>query len=110
MVFQLRDAKRVLDCLKKGVKIAAQVMDAGTKVQLYVELLNKYVYFYEKGVASVKFEMLQELIDRIREETPNLDAGDEAEQIGRHYANTVAHIKARKEMADGPSFEGIQLE
>ena len=32
--FQLNDAKRVLDCLKKGVKIASQVMDLGTKVQV----------------------------------------------------------------------------
>ena len=33
-IFQLNDAKRVLDCLKKGVKIASQVMDLGTKVQV----------------------------------------------------------------------------
>ena len=46
---ELKDAKRVLDCLKKGVKIASQCMDPGTKAQLYIELLNKYIFFAEKG-------------------------------------------------------------
>ena len=45
----MKDAKRVLDCLKKGVKIASQCMDPGTKAQLYIELLNKYIFFAEKG-------------------------------------------------------------
>ena len=49
----------MLDCLKKGVKIASQCMDAATKVQLFVELLNKYVYFYDKGVEAITVDMLQ---------------------------------------------------
>ena len=48
-----------MDCLKKGVKIASQCMDAATKVQLFVELLNKYVYFYDKGVEAITVDMLQ---------------------------------------------------
>ena len=34
-------------------------MDASTKVQLYVELFNKYIYFYEKGLTAVTPDMLQ---------------------------------------------------
>jgi len=63
---QLRDAKRVLDCLKKGVKIASQCMDPGTKAQLYTELLNKYLFFYEKGHSGITEEILQELIKRVQ--------------------------------------------
>ena len=65
-LFQLRDAKRVLDCLKKGVKIASQCMDPGTKAQLYTELLNKYIFFYEKGHTGINEEILQELIKRVQ--------------------------------------------
>ena len=36
-----------MDCLKKGLKIARQCMDAGVQVQLLVEILNHYVLFYE---------------------------------------------------------------
>ena len=46
---QMKDGKRVTDCLKKGVKIANQCMDSSVQVQLFVELLNHYVYYYEKG-------------------------------------------------------------
>jgi len=56
--FQLHDGKRVLDCLKKGIRIAKQCMDSSVKVQLLVEILNHYVYFYEKGNDHVSFLLL----------------------------------------------------
>ena len=55
-----------MDCLKKGVKIASQCMDPGTKAQLYTELLNKYIFFYEKGHEGINDEIIQELIKRIQ--------------------------------------------
>ena len=107
-MFQLKDAKRVLDCLKKGVKIASQCMDPGTKAQLYIELLNKYIYFAEKGLTGVTEELLQELIKRIREELPDLEAGsDEADQVSKHFENTMSHIKVRQENGEEPTFKNI---
>ena len=88
-------------------------MDSGTKAQLYVELLNKYVYFYERGHTGIKIEVLQEIVDRIKEELPNLEAGsDEADQINKHFDNTVAHLALKKNSQDdkgGPSFAGLNL-
>lgn len=55
LFFQLRDEKRVLECLKKAVRIANQCMDPSTQIQLFVELLNHYIYFYEKGNSQVNF-------------------------------------------------------
>ena len=73
-------------------------MDSGTKLQLLVELLNKYMYFFEKGVKSITQDMLQEIIDKINEERPNLETVvDEAELINQHFANTMEHIKLRQE-------------
>lgn len=46
------------DCLKKGVKIANQCMDSSVQVQLFVELLNHYIYYYEKGNDQVLISML----------------------------------------------------
>jgi len=116
---ELRDEKRVLDCLKKGIKIASQCMDSGTKAQLFVELLNKYVYFYEKGHSGITQEMLQEIMERIKAELPNLEAGsDEADQINKHFDNTILHLRLKKEAAaenngeattDGPSYANLVL-
>merc|ERR1719412_2461417 len=103
---ELRDVKRVLDCLKKGVKIASQCMDPGTKAQLYIELLNKYIFFSEKGHTGVSDEILQELVKRISEELPNIEAGsDEADQVSKHFENTMSHIKVRQENAEEPTFK-----
>lgn len=55
---KLQDSKRVSDCLKKGVKIANQCMDSSVQVQLFVELLNHYIYYYEKGNDQVLISML----------------------------------------------------
>ena len=41
-------------------------MDPGTKAQLYTELLNKYIFFYEKGHTGINDEILQELIKRVQ--------------------------------------------
>lgn len=49
----MQEGGKVLDCLKKGIRIASQCMDTSVQVQLYVELLNHYIYFYEKGNAAV---------------------------------------------------------
>ena len=105
---ELRDEKRVLDCLKKGVKIATQCMDSGTKAQLYVELLNKYIFFAEKGHSGVSDEILQELVKRIRDELPNVEP-EEADQITRHFENTLAHLRVRQEAGEEPTFRGISI-
>lgn len=51
---EMRDKKRVVECLKKALKIANQVMDPGVQAQLFVELLNHCIFFYEKGCDSVR--------------------------------------------------------
>ena len=58
---QLRDEKRVLECLKKAVRIANQCMDPSAQIQLFIELLNHYMYFYEKGNSQVgRYELMIE--------------------------------------------------
>lgn len=56
--FQMQDGSKVLDCLKKGIRIASQCMDTSVQVQLYVELLNHYIYFYEKGNTVVSIQRM----------------------------------------------------
>jgi len=48
-----RDGKRVLECLQKALKIADSCMDSITNVELFVEILNRYIYYFEKQNDSV---------------------------------------------------------
>ena len=42
-----------MECMKKSLKIANQCMDPSLQVQLFIEVLNRYVYFYQKGNEAV---------------------------------------------------------
>lgn len=46
-----------MDCLKKCIRITKQCMEV-VQVQLFVELLNYYVYFYERGNDNVSIIFL----------------------------------------------------
>ena len=56
---QIRDGKRVMECLKKALKIANQCMDPSLQVQLFIEILNRYVCFYERENDAVRHHKSQ---------------------------------------------------
>jgi hypothetical protein len=58
---EFRDEKRTLECLKKGAKIASQAQDLGVRVQLYVELLNHYLFYFERGNKQITVSMLNQV-------------------------------------------------
>lgn len=58
---EMRDEKRTLECLKKGVRIASQCLDTGVQVQLYVELLNHYLFYFERGNSLITVAMLNQV-------------------------------------------------
>lgn len=106
---ETRDSKRVSDCLKKGVKIANQCMDSSVQVQLFVELLNHYIYYYEKGSDQVSVAVLNQLISKIKETLPNLEPNEETEQINKHFQNTIEHLQSQKQNPDseGPDYSDL---
>ncbi|XP_040157671.1 vacuolar protein sorting-associated protein 35 isoform X1 [Anopheles arabiensis] len=109
---ELRDEKRTLECLKKAAKIASQCLDVGVQLQLYVELLNHYIFYFTRGNTQITVSMLNQLIAKINEELPNLEPTEETKQIEMHYQNTLAHIRSRMESTDAgieASFAGITL-
>jgi vacuolar protein sorting-associated protein 35 len=48
-----RDGKRVLECLQKSLRIASSCFEEIVSVQLYVDALDKYLYYFEHGVQEV---------------------------------------------------------
>jgi len=97
----IRDSKKVLDCLKKALKIANQCMDATVQVQLFNQILNSYVLFYEDGNDLITIEMINELVTRIQTDLSALEGGMEVAQISGLYDRTVDHIKLKK--AESPT-------
>lgn len=48
-----------MECLKKALKIANQCMDPSLQVQLFIEILNRYVCFYERENDAVGRAIIQ---------------------------------------------------
>lgn len=57
----MRDEKRTLECLKKAARIASQCMDTGVQVQICVELLNHYLFYFERGNALITVDLLNQV-------------------------------------------------
>ncbi|XP_067132335.1 vacuolar protein sorting-associated protein 35 isoform X2 [Centruroides vittatus] len=108
---EMHDGKRVMECLKKGLRIASQCMDSSVQVQLFVEVLNHYVYFFEKGNDQVTVQVLNQLIAKIHEQLPGLESNEETDQINKHFQNTLEHLRNRMDAPenDGPSYTGLVL-
>ncbi|KFD64640.1 hypothetical protein M514_11224 [Trichuris suis] len=56
-MFQMRQGKRVVECLRKGLKIASQCVDPYVQVQLFIEVLNHYICFSEDGCPDQEFHV-----------------------------------------------------
>ena len=48
-----RDGKRVLECLQRALRVADACMDTAVSVELFVEILNRYVYYFDQQNESV---------------------------------------------------------
>jgi vacuolar protein sorting-associated protein 35 len=53
VLLQMHEGKRVLECLRKAVKVATECLDPGVQAQLLVELINAYDHFYHRGNQQV---------------------------------------------------------
>ncbi|XP_059055792.1 vacuolar protein sorting-associated protein 35 [Achroia grisella] len=109
--WSLNEPSRALDCLKKAARVAQQCMDGGVQAQLLAELLGRYALLRERGNQALTTNLIDAVIQKIREELANLDQSEEVEQITKHFHNTLQHLKNRMECPDpdGLGYEGLVL-
>ncbi|XP_057973028.1 vacuolar protein sorting-associated protein 35B-like [Malania oleifera] len=99
----IKDGERVLLCLKRSLRIAnaAQQManvarGSSGPVTLFVEILNKYLYFFEKGnpqITSVAIQSLVELITtELQSDSTTADPASEA-----FFASTLRYIQFQRQ-------------
>lgn len=90
-----RNDKSLLKCLQRSLKFANN--DMKEKVQLFVEILNKYIYFFERRAPSIAVKYLQGLICLIEEHLPNMEKeAKETTKTKEYYTNTLNYIKAKE--------------
>ncbi|CAI0382564.1 unnamed protein product [Linum tenue] len=113
----VKDGERVLLCLKRALRIAnaAQQMANAARgssgpVTLFVEILNKYLYFFEKGNPQITSNMIQDLVELITEEMQS-DSVTTDPASDAFFASTLRYIRFQKQKGGsmGEKFEPISV-
>lgn len=111
------DGERVLLCLKRALKIAdaAQHMANVTRgssgsVTLFIEILNKYLYFFEKGNPQITVTTIQDLIALITTEMQS-DSAIPDPAANSFLARTMQYIQFQKQKGGSISekYEPLQV-
>lgn len=94
-----RDDKRVLECLQRALRVADTAVDPNVSIELFVEILNRCLYYFIHGNSSVNVKYINGLIELIQTNIKNLEL--EGEEIGTekgHLERTLDYINSQKEI------------
>ena len=99
----LKDGKKVNDCIAKARKYADFAMTNPQNLVLFVELLNKFLYYADNGdeIISIKPEQIDDIIELIRNHIQTIKNEVSVDSsflpdIENYFNNTIAVIQKRK--------------
>ncbi|KAK7280763.1 hypothetical protein RJT34_25830 [Clitoria ternatea] len=113
----IKDGERVLLCLKRALRIAnaAQQManvarGSNGPVTLFVEILNKYIYYFEKGNPQITSATIQGLIELIMTEMQS-DSASAIPASDAFFAGTLRYIQFQKQKGGilGEKYDPIKV-
>jgi len=112
-----QDSKRVLECLQKSLRIANSATEEIVTVQLYVDTLDQYLFYLDRGATAVMAKFVNSLVELITASIDNIGMPDlhpsqrappgllegvqSPDMITRHFRNTLLYIQAKKVAAEG---------
>lgn len=114
-----RDGKRVLECLQRALRVADTCMETATSIELFVEILDRYVYYFDQqnesvsgtdswlgavvNYSQVTTKYLNGLIELIHSNLAgNQQESASVESSRKHFHMTLDNIKSRQ-------YEGVVL-
>ena len=107
----LKDSKKVMDCLSKAKRFADFAMTNPKNLTLFVEYLNKILYFIEKDekAVDIKPEQVEDIIELIRghiRTIKNIPSEDISflKNIEIYFNNTLKVVQNRKINSENKDF------
>ncbi|KPM44812.1 hypothetical protein AK830_g1739 [Neonectria ditissima] len=98
-----RDGKRVLECLQRALRVADSCMETAASIELFVEILDRYVYYFDQQNESVTIKYLNGLIELIHSNLAgNQQDSASVESSRKHFHQTLENIRSRQ-------YEGVVL-
>lgn len=109
----IKDSQKVQECLTKAKRFADFSMTNAPNLHLFVLILNKYLYYIEKGANFVKVDIINDIIEIIKNHihtisTENTNAAFLPE-IERYFEITLGTIRGRKKTSNNKIFEEIDI-
>ncbi|KAF7552426.1 hypothetical protein G7046_g7420 [Stylonectria norvegica] len=99
-----RDGKRVLECLQRALRVADSCMETATSIELFVEILDRYVYYFDQQNESVTTKYLNGLIELIHSNLAgNQQDSASIDSSRKHFHQTLENIRSRQ-------YEGVVLD
>ena len=99
------DCDRLLECMQRALKIASVC-----NPNLFVEILDRYVYYYENDNPIIQVRYLSGLIALINEQLGSEANSAPSPATEAHYRNTLEYIRSRQQAAEtSEKFLQIQL-
>lgn len=93
-----RHPQRVLECLQRSLKIAdACTMASSSNVHLFLDILDHYVYYFEKGTPLITDRFVSGLIALIKEHL----SGSKDQDVLVHYQQILKYIQHKKTSDNG---------
>ncbi|TKX25661.1 vacuolar protein sorting-associated protein 35 [Elsinoe australis] len=96
-----RDGKRVLECLQRALRVADACMDTAVSVELFVEILNRYVYYFDQENDAVTTKYLNGLIELIHSNLNTNENPSGLDSPRKHFQRTLEYIASRE-------YEGVE--
>ncbi|KAK5109043.1 hypothetical protein LTR62_007591 [Meristemomyces frigidus] len=90
-----RDGKRVLECLQRALRVADACMDTAVSVELFVEILNRYVYYFDQENDAVTTKYLNGLVELIHSNLASAGDVSGLDNPRRHFRRTLGYVEAR---------------
>jgi vacuolar protein sorting-associated protein 35 len=105
------DFVKIQDCLTKAKRFADFAMSNPHNLNLFVSILNKYLFFIEKGVESLKVDNINDIIEIVKNHILTIKTESTNStflpEIERYFDVTMETIKKRKTAAIHKIFDEI---
>lgn len=92
-----KNPQRVLECLQRALKVADICVGASpSDLQLFVDILDCYLYHFEKRNPVITERYISGLIALIHEHIVTIGVNPVVSEAKKHFIRTVQYIEAKK--------------
>ncbi|KAJ1653955.1 retromer complex subunit Vps35 [Dispira simplex] len=95
-----RNGQRVLETLQRAVKIADACLDSVTNVELLVEILDQYTYFFEYQTDHIQAHYISGLVHLIHTNITNVEAFVGERNAGDSMTASSAMVQPKGSITD----------